>query len=59
MVLVAPVLSILDNSISMFLGLELRYYFDTWEGFLVGASLGALSKFIIGTGEGYLVGLSL
>ena len=41
------------------IGLELDNSFGTWEVYLVGVSLVALTGMIIGTGEVSLVGLSL
>ena len=57
MILGAPIGYALEYPISMLLGLALENYFGTWEGYLVGVSLGTLSGLMIGTGEGYFVGL--
>ena len=59
MVLGSPVGSPLEGSILIFLGLELRNFFGTREGSLVGFSLGALGGLMVGTGEVSLVVLSL
>ena len=59
MVLGSPVGYPFEDSISMLLGLALDNYSVTWEGYLVGVSLGTLDGLMIGTGKGYLVGLSL
>ena len=50
MVLGEPVGSLLEVSIIIFIGMALQNYFGTWEGYLVGHSLGALGGLIIGTG---------
>ena len=59
MVPVVPVGSQLVYYINMLLGLKLCNSFVTWEGSLVGVSIGPLVGLIIGTGEGSLVGFSL
>ena len=59
MLLGAPVVSSLEDSIGMLLILVLGTSFVTLEGYLVGVSLGTMIGLMIGIGEGYLVGLSL
>ena len=49
----------LGYSINMLLVLALFNYFGTWEGYLVGVSLGTLYVLMIGIVEGFLVCLSL
>ena len=49
MVLGALVQYPLLGAINVFLGLELGNLFGTWEGYLVGVSLGSLSDLMIGT----------
>ena len=58
MVLIEYVGYPLGYSINMLLVLDLDNSFETWEGSLVGVSLGPLDGLIIGTGEVYIVGLS-
>ena len=56
-VLVSPIGYPYGGSTSMFLCSALGNYFGTWEGYLVGVSLGTLVGLMIDTRERYLVGL--
>ena len=59
MVLVAPVVSPLENSISMLLGLALVISFGSWEVSFIGVSLGTLVVLMNVTGKGFFFGLKL
>ena len=58
-VLGALVGSPLGYSTNMLIVMKFGNYFETWEGYLFGVSLGTLYGLIIGTREGSLFGLSL
>ena len=51
MVLGAIFQSSIGYSINMFPVLEICHYFGTWEGYLVGFSIGRMAGLMIGTGE--------
>ena len=59
MVLGEPVVSPLEDSIVILLGLALGTYFIKLERCLVGVSLGTIGGLMIGTREVSLIGLSL